>query len=313
MNTFKQKLYFKTSSNFAPSSLKLKNTKVPQNFSKIRLINQDFQLPSIKLLNRESPSKDKLINNKVKLKKTKFLKSQEKLGKLIKEEENFKNYFLNIIQEKVRDEENDFNNFLLKSNDIADNDSIKNSFYNTFRNDDRNQRRIEREEKKVFPDKRKLGKNEIDSNDYLERFHSLFPNEFIEDESEIKKKERKVIIIQRYFREHRDKKKLFCGFEEPNYFIRIYEHEYDIYPMIKSVEIRLYSILFQKNVILYKTIEELFGVSGMSREKIKKRIGEIIGKIIGTKNKKNENRDYYDPAKADLSSDDFNDFEDDDS
>ena len=64
--------------------------------------------------------------------------------------------------------------------------------------------------------------------DYLARFHLLFPDEFIDDESEIEKKTKDAIKIQKYFREHRDKKKLYCGFEEPNYLVRIYEHEYEV-------------------------------------------------------------------------------------
>jgi hypothetical protein len=198
---------------------------------------------------RENPSKEKLIS-KVKLKKTSFFRSQEKINKLIKEEENFKQYYLNIIQKKIKDEERDFNSFLLKSNDISDNEPLKNTLMNTYRGNERYQRRIEREEKKVFPAKRNLGKNEIDSNDYLARFHLLFPGEFIDDESEIEKKTKNVVKIQQYFREHRDKNRLYCGFEEPNYLVRIYEHEYDIYPLIKSVEIKIYSTLFQKNVIM---------------------------------------------------------------
>ena len=54
------------------------------------------------------------------------------------------------------------------------------------------------------------------------------PDEFIDDESEIEKKTKEAIKIQQYFREHRDKKKLYCGFEEPNYLVRIYEHEYEV-------------------------------------------------------------------------------------
>jgi len=311
MNFFGKKLYLKTNTNFTQTSLKLKNPKLTRNFTNLNLNIQDNQLPVLKSHTRENPSKEKLIN-KIKLKKTNFFKSQEKINKLIKEEENFKQYYLNIIQKKIKDEERDFDSFLLKSNDISDNEPLKNTLMNTYRGNERYQRKIEREEKKVFPAKRNLGKNEIDSNDYLARFHLLFPGEFIDDESEIEKKTKNVVKIQQYFREHRDKNRLYCGFEEPNYLVRIYEHEYDIYPLIKSVEIKIYSTLFQKNVIMYKTIEELFGVTNISRERILKRIGEIIGKVIGHRNRKTENSDYYDPAKADLSSDDFNDFEDDD-
>ena len=311
MNFFNKKIYLRTNTNFNQSNLKLKNPKLIKNFSNLHLNIHDNQLPVLKSYNQDKANKEKLIS-KIKLKKTNFLKSQEKISKLIKEEENFKQYYLNIIQKKVKDEEREFNSFLLKSNDISESEPIRNTLLNTHRVNDRYQRRIEREEKKVFPAKRNLGKSEIDSNDYLARFHLLFPDEFIDDESEIEKKTKDAIKIQQYFREHRDKKKLYCGFEEPNYLVRIYEHEYEVYPIIKSVEIKIYSTLFQKNVIMYKTIEELFGVTNISRERILKRIGEIIGKVIGHRNKKTENSDYYDPAKADLSSDDFNDFEDDD-
>ena len=312
MNFFNKTIYLRTNTNFNQSSLKLKNPKLIKNFSNLHLNIHDNQLPVLKSYNQDNANKEKLIS-KIKLKKTNFLKSQEKISKLIKEEENFKQYYLNIIQKKVKDEEREFNSFLLKSNDISESEPIRNTLLNTHRVNDRYQRRIEREEKKVFPAKRNLGKSEIDSNDYLARFHLLFPDEFIDDESEIEKKTKEAIKIQKYFREHRDKKKLYCGFEEPNYLVRIYEHEYEVYPIIKSVEIKIYSTLFQKNVIMYKTIEELFGITTMAREKIQKRIGEIIGKIIGVKSRRAENSDYYDPAKADLSSDDFNDFEEDDS
>ena len=288
MNFFNKKIYLRTNTNFNQSSLKLKNPKLIKNFSNLHLNIHDNQLPVLKSYNQDNVNKEKLIS-KIKLKKTNFLKSQEKISKLIKEEENFKQYYLNIIQKKVKDEEREFNSFLLKSNDISESEPIRNTLLNTHRVNDRYQRRIEREEKKVFPDKRNLGK------------------------SEIEKKTKEAIKIQQYFREHRDKKKLYCGFEEPNYLVRIYEHEYEVYPIIKSIEIKIYSTLFQKNVIMYKTIEELFGVTTMAREKIQKRIGEIIGKIIGVKSRRAENSDYYDPTKADLSSDDFNDFEEDDS
>ena len=62
---------------------------------------------------------------------------------------------------------------------------------------------------------------------------------------------------------------------------------------------------------MIKTMEELFGVLALTRENIINKIGEIIEKIIGTKRNKKKNKIYYDPNFADLSSDDFDDFEDD--
>ena len=142
----------------------------------------------------------------------------------------------------------------------------------------------------------------------------MFPQEILEDADEFQTKTKNAVKIQQFFRGHKKKIKLYTGYEEPDYFIRIYEHEYDINSMIKSIEIKIYSKLFEKNVTVFKTIEELFGVETISREKIVKKIDEIIGKILGFKKvkRKVENKDYYDPEKADLSSDDFNDFEEDD-
>ena len=308
----KKKFYLKTNSNFTQLSLNLKKPFLNK-ISNFRLNNLD-QLPMLKSFYREKSSPDKILLTKRKFKKSKFLKSQEKLKILIKEEEDFKKYYLNLIRNKVEDEEKDFNNFLLNSNGFRDNDSFGNTISNNTKTEGKNKIKIEKEIKKVFPKKRNLGKSEIDCNDYLRRFNKLFPGEILEDENEFEKKNQGAIKIQQFFREHKKKIKLYSGFEEPDYLVRIYEHEYDVYPMIKSIEIKIYSKLFEKNVTLFKTIEELLGVSTISREKISKRIDEIIGKIIGFKKvkRKVENSDYYDATKADLSSDDFNDFEEDD-
>ena len=66
------------------------------------------------------------------------------------------------------------------------------------------------------------------------------------DENYFNKKVNYIITIQRLFRKYRIKRKIYIGLEEPDYLIRIYEHDYDIYPHIKSIEIMIYSTLFKK-------------------------------------------------------------------
>ena len=314
MKSKTKKYYLKTNTNFTQLNLNL-NKPLLKNFSKFQLDIQENQLPLLKSFNYKNASSEKMLIPKKKLKKTKFLKSQEKLKILIQEEENFKNYYLNLIRNKIKDEEKDFNNFLLNTrNDIPDNELFRNTFLSKTQEKEKIQKKIEKEEKRVFPSKRNLGKNETDCNDYIKRFNRLFPQEILEDADEFQTKTKNAVKIQQFFRGHKKKIKLYTGYEEPDYFIRIYEHEYDINSMIKSIEIKIYSKLFEKNVTVFKTIEELFGVEAISKEKIVKKIDEIIGKILGFKKvkRKVENKDYYDPEKADLSSDDFNDFEEDD-
>ena len=321
MKTFqnKNKIYLKTTVSFNKPNIRLKKPILYKNLSNLPIINnQDNLLPMLKSNKLEKTKNEEKLINKVKIKKTKFFKSQEKLNRLIKEEENFRDFYLNLIKNKVKDEEIDFNNFLEKTNDILENEAIKNTLLNNKGNikdikDEKTQKNIEKEEKKVFHNKSLLGKNEFDINDYTKRYQSLFPGENMEDESEFNLKTKSAMKIQQYFREHKNKKIIYKGFEEPNDLIRIYEHECDEYSKIKSIEIKIYSLLFQKNVSIIKTIEELFGVRNISREKIQKKINEIIGKILGFKKwKKIQNEDYYDKEKADLSSDDFDDFLEDD-
>ena len=49
----------------------------------------------------------------------------------------------------------------------------------------------------------------------------------------------------------------------------------------------------------------------MPRNKIIKKVDIIFNKVMDIKKIKHYNDDYYDKSKADLSSDDFDDFEDD--
>ena len=274
------------------------------------LNNQNDNLPLLNTSKMESVGKVKKLIFK-KTKKSSFFNNQLKLMKIIIQEAKMKKESLNLIKNKLKDDNDEFNNFLIKSNEI--NDYI-------FNEDNRKRRNVQyklnlkREEKKVFSSYRQIGKNVLNDDDYQKRFKLLFPGEQINDPDYFNKKVKDVITIQRLFRKSRIKKKLYIGFEEPYYVIRIYEHEYDIYPNIKSIEIIIYSTLFKTNVTFIKTIEELFGVESMKREKIQKKIEQIIDGIICSKSSgsRRENDDYYNPDKADLSSDDFNDFEDDD-
>ena len=319
----KKKIYLKTSSNFLNKELSPQKKNIVKNYSNKNLINNfDITLPLLSLPKKEK-SKEKFIKT-IKLKKSKFLKSQEKLNKLIKQEEKIKNFYLNIIKNKIKDEDSDFNSFVINSNDLIEEIPKRHILYNNYVKEKekekdkdkvkmnlRYENKVEREINKIYRLDRNLGKYENDCNDYIRRFKRLFPNKAI-DEIDLKLKTESAILIQRFFREHKDKVKLYIGFEEPNYYIRIYINEYDIYPLIKTIEIKIYSTLFKININIIKSIEELFGVSSMNKEKIQKNIGIIFEKIIGNHriNKiKNINKDYYDESKADLSSDDFDDFE----
>ena len=318
MNHSKKKIHLSTAANFYNTGFLPQNKNISKNYSNFNLSNNsENTLPFLQKSNILKNA-DKL-NKKVKIKKSKLFKSQEKLSKLIKEEENFKKIYLNIIKNKVKDEDKDFDEFLLNSNDITLDDPLyriiqKSSFSGREQNNInlRHQNRTEREINKVYRLERNLGKNENDCNDYIRRFKNLFPNEAIED-LDLKLKKEKVTIIQRFFREHKNKIKIKKVFKEPHYYIRIYANEEDIYPLIKNIEIKIYSTLFKKNIDLIKSTEELFGVNSMTIEKIQKNIDIIIDKIIGNQkvksNQKDINKDYYDESKADLSSDDFDDFE----
>ena len=123
------------------------------------------------------------------------------------------------------------------------------------------------------------------------------------------KKIEKIIKSQKFCREHKNKKKLYIGIEEPKCIVRIYENEYDINNDIKSIEIKIYSIFFKKYVSVIKSINELFGEESLTREKIIKKIDLIYRQIMGFKKNTNNNNDYYDKSKADISSEDFDDFE----
>jgi hypothetical protein len=317
-----KRYYINTSSNFFnTSNIKslFKGKKLFKNISNLQISgNQNTQLPVLNSYDDKRLSQPKYAK-KLKIKKSGFLKSQEKLSRLIKEEEHFKQFYLNLIKNKVNEEKNEFNNFLLESHEINDNDPVRNNFINDnkAKNDEnspreeRLKRKIEREEEKIYSPYPNIGKNKTNSNDYIERLKSLFPGEQSKEEYEFQKKTKNAIIIQRFFREHKNKKRIYTGLEDPDYIIRIYEHDHSLYDNIKSIEIKIYSVLFKKNVKMIKTMEELFGVLALTRENIINKIGEIIEKIIGTKRNKKKNKIYYDPNFADLSSDDFDDFEDD--
>ena len=206
----------------------------------------------------------------------------------------FENYYIKIFKPKIKEEKNDFINFLLSNNDFPYNEPINKNYLNSL----------------IFPEEIYLGKKEENSKDYITRFNLLFPDKINKVENDIEIQNKNAIKIQRYFRQ-KNKKKIYFEFIEPDYLVTIYENEYDIYPIIKSIEIIIYSKLFQQNKTIYKTIEELFGIKNINREQIKERIEDIIRKVLGIKNKRNEDEDYYNKKKAELSSSDFNDFEND--
>ena len=310
MQNFQNKRFYINTNINSQRALNLRKSR--KSYLKLNsLNNQNDNLPLLNTSKFESVGKVKKLIFK-KTKKSYFLKNQLKLMKIIIQEDKMKKESLNLIKNKLKDDDDEFNNFLLNSNEI--NDFI-------FNEDNRGRRNVQyklnltKEEKKVFPSYRQIGKDEFNDDDYQKRFRLLFPGEQLKDPDYFTKKVKDVITIQRLFRKFRIKrKKLYIGFIEPYHVIRIYEHEYTVYPDIKSIEIIIYSTLFKTCVTLIKTIEELFGVESMKREKVQKKIGQIIDGIICSKSSgtRRENDDYYNPDKADLSSDDFNDFEDDD-
>ena len=323
----KKKLYLRTTYNFFNQGLTTPKSNRLKNYSNMCLSNYfENNLPLLNSTNIKL-NNEKFVR-KIKKAKTRFYKSQEKLSKIIKEEELIKNIYINAIKNKLKDEDKIFHKFLFNQNSINDiineipsNQNISNDLIrekeeeNKKKHNLRYQNRLEKEINNVYRPERNLGKDENDCNDYIKRFKKLFPNEAI-DEIDLKLKTESVILIQRYYREHKDKIKLYIGFEEPHYYIRIYINEYDDYPFIKSIEIKIYSTLFKKNITFIKSIEELLGVSSMNKKNFLKNIDNVLEKIIGTPGgRKADNekykKDYYNETKADLSSDDFNDFESD--
>ena len=313
MYNFQKKNYYITTNTNFNRSLNLKKCKKSLSNVLLSATNQNEVLPLLNLNKIEATNKEKFIIKLKKPKKTSFYKSQEKLQKTIKEEDTMKLNYFSMIKNKVKESDDEFSNFLIESHENELPDDIFNENNNEI-DIEQFRRNINTEDKKIYSIYRKLGNDEFNMNDYQRRHKLLFPGEQIMDENYFNKKVNYIITIQRLFRKYRIKRKIYIGLEEPDYLIRIYEHDYDIYPHIKSIEIMIYSTLFKKNVTMIKTIEELLGVEGITREKIQKKIGQIIDEIIGSNRngRRRANDDYYNPDKADLSSDDFNDFEDDD-
>ena len=265
-------LYLKNNSNFDKSHTSNSKPKLIKKSPNLILFNNKEKVLSFNENKKEKINKEKHLN-KIKTKQSQSTKSQEKLNKIIKGEENFKKFHLDLIKNKIKEEDIEFNSFLLKTNDISDNET----------EDEKTKKRIELEEMKIFHIQRNLGKNENNSDDYIKRYNLLFPGEFLQDEANFQEKEKSATIIQQYFRKHKRKKKLYVGFQEPIYLIRIYEYEYDDESKIKSIEIKIYSTLFQKNMVMIKTVEELLGVESISRENIQSNMEKIIETIIGLK------------------------------
>ena len=313
MNNFQKKNYYITTNTNFNRSLNLKKCKKSLSNVLLSATNQNEVLPLLNLNKIEATNKEKFIIKLKKPKKTSFYKSQEKLQKTIKEEDTMKLNYFSMIKNKVKESDDEFSYFLIESHE----NELPDDKFNENNNEidiEQFLRNINTEDKKIYSIYRKLGNDEFNMNDYQRRHKLLFPGEQIRDENYFNKKVNYIITIQRLFRKYRIKRKIYIGLEEPDYLIRIYEHDYDIYPHIKSIEIMIYSTLFKKNVTMIKTIEELLGVESITREKIQKKIGQIIDEIIGSNRngRRRANDDYYNPDKADLSSDDFNDFEDDD-
>lgn len=313
MYNFQKKNYYITTNTNFNLSLNLKKYKKSLSNVLLSATNQNEVLPLLNLNKIEATNKEKFIIKLKKPKKTSFYKSQEKLQKTIKEEDTMKLNYFSMIKNKVKESDDEFSYFLIESHE----NELPDDKFNENNNEidiEQFRRNINTEDKKIYSIYRKLGNDEFNMNDYQRRHKLLFPGEQIRDENYFNKKVNYIITIQRLFRKYRIKRKIYIGLEEPDYLIRIYEHDYDIYPHIKSIEIMIYSTLFKKNVTMIKTIEELLGVESITREKIQKKIGQIIDEIIGSNRngRRRANDDYYNPDKADLSSDDFNDFEDDD-
>ena len=313
MYNFQKKNYYITTNTNFNLSLNLKKYKKSLSNVLLSATNQNEVLPLLNLNKIEATNKEKFIIKLKKPKKTSFYKSQEKLQKTIKEEDTMKLNYFSMIKNKVKESDDEFSYFLIESHE----NELPDDKFNENNNEidiEQFRRNINTEDKKIYSIYRKLGNDEFNMNDYQRRHKLLFPGEQIMDENYFNKKVNYIITIQRLFRKYRIKRKIYIGLEEPDYLIRIYEHDYDIYPHIKSIEIMIYSTLFKKNVTMIKTIEELLGVESITREKIQKKIGQIIDEIIGSNRngRRRANDDYYNPDKADLSSDDFNDFEDDD-
>ena len=305
-NFLNKRYYINTNINFHRALNLRKSGKSLSNLQSLNNIKDKLPLLNTSKSNLESERKEKKLKLKIK-KKTFFLKSQLKLQKSILEEDKLKKEFFGIIKNKVKDDDDEFNNFLYESHEISNEN-------NKERTNEKYDLNLTKEEKRVFSPYCQIGKDKSNDIDYQIRFRKLFKEEKMIDSDHYNKKLKDIITIQRLFRKLRIKRKLYIGFEEPNYVVRIYEHEYDIYPNIKTVQIIIYSTLFKNNVTIIKSIEELFGVETMEREKIQKKIGVIMDAVIGSKRGgiKRLNDDYYNPDKADLSTDDFNDFEDDD-
>ncbi len=313
MYNFQKKNYYITTNTNFNLSLNLKKYKKSLSNVLLSATNQNEVLPLLNLNKIEATNKEKFIIKLKKPKKTSFYKRQEKLQKTIKEEDTMKLNYFSMIKNKVKESDDEFSNFLIESHE----NELPDDKFNENNNEidiEQFRRNINTEDKKIYSIYRKLGNDEFNMNDYQRRHKLLFPGEQIMDKNYFNKKVNYIITIQRLFRKYRIKRKIYIGLEEPDYLIRIYEHDYDIYPHIKSIEIMIYSTLFKKNVTMIKTIEELLGVESITREKIQKKIGQIIDEIIGSNRngRRRANDDYYNPDKADLSSDDFNDFEDDD-
>ena len=255
MYNFQKKNYYITTNTNFNRSLNLKKCKKSLSNVLLSATNQNEVLPLLNLNKIEATNKEKFIIKLKKPKKTSFYKSQEKLQKTIKEEDTMKLNYFSMIKNKVKESDDEFSNFLIESHENELPDDIFNENNNGI-DIEQFRRNINTEDKKIYSIYRKLGNDEFNMNDYQRRHKLLFPGEQIRDENYFNKKVNYIITIQRLFRKYRIKRKIYIGLEEPDYLIRIYEHDYDIYPHIKSIEIMIYSTLFKKNVTMIKTIEE---------------------------------------------------------
>ena len=248
-NFLNKRYYINTNINFDRALNLRKSRKSLSNLQSLNNINDN--LPLLNTTKLESERKEKKLKIKIN-KKTFFLKKQLKLQKSILEEDRLRKEFLNIIHNKLKDDDDEFNNFLIESNKISNfninenNKEIKKEKYEL---------NLTKEEKRVFSPYRQIGKDKSNDNDYQIRFRRLFKEETIIDPDYFNNKVKDIITIQRLFRKFRIKRKLYIGLEEPNYVIRIYEHEYDIYPNIKNIEIIIYSTLFKIMLLLLNQLK----------------------------------------------------------
>ena len=115
----KKKLYLRTTYNFFNQGLTTPKSNLLKNYSNMCLSNNfENNLPLLNSTNINL-NNEKFVR-KIKKAKTRFYKSQEKLSKIIKEEELIKNIYINAIKNKLKDEDKIFEEFKTVTNKFRD-------------------------------------------------------------------------------------------------------------------------------------------------------------------------------------------------